>query len=551
MAYTGNQGFGGLDARRAASDGALRDMDNMSLRFSPAIASRTARRRIATGWKSFQGAYYGDRDYVVRGNKLYDNGTAVSGLTLAASQKSMAVLNDKLYIFPDKVEYDITNKKYKDYGYSGSNYHNGSGAWVSWSYEVVGGFYELRNEFLTLRYSDFKPLPFKAGDKILIRMKKSNSGEEHEYMVVPENVATGTPSNVGEECYSLRVPNNPFYDVVGDWSTSPKSVYVTVSWGIPSFDFVFASDNRLWGAKGREIYASALGQGMAWNDYDTLTTSSWTASTKTGDNITAGVDFGGMPVFFCENAAYKIYGENPKEFQYARQDLIGVTAGDHKSVAVGAGYIFYATRRGVYAWTGGVPQLISAPLGDGRITEPVGGSDGVVYYLSCKQDDRQNLYVFDPATFSWVREDATKAVDIQRRGQDLCMVTSGNEAWLIGDVFATSGTAESGYTYALETGEYNDGSVTVKAAKNILLQHELKDGQADVSVSYDGEPWEHVYTLYDTDGKRITSVIPLREKRYRTMKIRIEGDGEIIIYYMMRDVTALTERTGGEKNVYQ
>ena len=228
-----------------------------------------------------------------------------------------------------------------------------------------------------------------------------------------------------------------------------------------------------------------------------------------------------------------------------------MTAGDHKSVAVGAGYIFYATRRGVYAWTGGVPQLISAPLGDGRITEPVGGSDGVVYYLSCKQDDRQNLYVFDPATFTWAREDATKAVDIQRRRQDLCMVTSGSEAWLIGDVFATSGTAESGYTYALETGEYNDGSVTVKAAKNILLQHELKDGQADVSVSYDGEPWEHVYTLYDTDGKRITSVIPLREKRYRTMKIRIEGDGEIIIYYMMRDVTALTERTGGEKNVYQ
>ena len=328
-------------------------------------------------------------------------------------------------------------------------------------------------------------------------------------------------------------------------------IEVEVSYPIPDLDFVFASDNRLWGAKGREIYASALGDGSVWMDYDTLTTSSWTASTKTGDNITAGVDFGGMPVFFCENAAYKIYGENPKEFQYARQDLIGVTAGDHKSVAVGAGYIFYATRRGVYAWTGGVPQLISAPLGDGRITEPVGGSDGVVYYLSCKQDDRQNLYVFDPATFTWVREDATKAVDIQRRGQDLCMVTSGNEAWLIGEVFATSGTAESGYTYAMETGEYNDGAVTVKSAKNILLQHELKDGQADVSMSYDGEPWEHVYTLYDTDGKRITSVIPLREKRYRTMKIRIEGDGEIIIYYMMRDVTAMTERTGGEKNVYQ
>jgi hypothetical protein len=82
------------------------------------------------------------------------------------------------------------------------------------------------------------------------------------------------------------------------------------------------------------------------------------------------------------------------------------------------------------------------------------------------------------------------------------------------------------------------------------VQYELTDGEADVMVSYDGEPWNHVYTLYDTDGKKITSVIPLQEKRYRTMRIRIEGDGEIVIYYMVRDVNVRTERPGGEKNVY-
>jgi hypothetical protein len=325
---------------------------------------------------------------------------------------------------------------------------------------------------------------------------------------------------------------------------------VQVEYGVPDLDFVFASDNRLWGSKGTEIYASALGQGMVWIDYDTLTTSSWAATTKTGDNITAALDFGGMPVFFAENAAYKIYGENPKEFQYVRQELIGVTAGDHKSVAVGAGYIFYLTRRGIYAWTGGVPQLISAPLGEERITNAVGGSDGAVYYLSCEQGGRHNLYCYDPMTNAWIREDALEAVDIKQKGRDLCLVAADGNAYLIGDVYGTEGTEIQPEGYFLETADYNDGAVTQKSAKNILIQHELKDGEADVMVSYDGEPWNHVYTLYDTDGKKITSVIPLQEKRYRTMRIRIEGDGEIVIYYIVRDVNVRTERPGGEKNVY-
>lgn len=548
MAYTGNGAFGGLDARRAAADGAIRDMENMSLRFSPAISTRQGRRRIATGYKNYGGAcFLGDRAFVVRDKKLYDGSTKVCDVS--SGEKQMAILGDKLYVFPDKIEYDITKRTYKDYGFSVSNWHNGSGAWVGWSWSG-SGMLEATGEFLVLRYTDFPRFPFKKGERIYIKMKRYNDSEVHVYTVFPENIATGDAEGLDEYCWMIRFPLRTFYGVVGEWSTDPKSVYVTVSYDIPDLDFVFASDNRLWGAKGREIYASALGQGTVLTDYDTLTTSSWAATTKTGDNITAGLDFGGMPVFFAENAVYKIYGENPKEFQYVRQELIGVTEGDHKSVAVGAGYIFYLTRRGIYAWTGGVPRLISAPLGEERITNAVGGSDGAVYYLSCEQGGRHNLYCYDPMTNAWIREDALEAVDIKQKGRDLCLVAADGNAYLIGDVYSTEGTAISPEGYFLETADYNDGAVVQKSAKNILVQYELTDGEADVMVSYDGEPWNHVYTLYDTDGKKITSVIPLQEKRYRTMRIRIEGDGEIVIYYIVRDVNVRTERPGGEKNVY-
>lgn len=554
MAYTGNGAFGGLDARRAAADGAIRDMGNMSLRFSPAISNRTARRNIKNGWTDFGGAYYGERDFVVRGGKLYDGDTAVC--PVSTGEKSMAVLESKLYILPDKIEYDTANRTYKNYGYSLTNKDNGKRAWVGWSYrsEEVGDFIETTylNEFLVLHGADFPSFPFEEDELIYIDMETADGEKSMVYRVKPENVllAYTEVSGINAQVWNIKFPLGTFTDIAGDPSSSIVPVKVTVRYDIPDMDGIFASDNRLWGYKGREIYCSSLGNGIEWSDYDTLATSSWAATTKTGDNITAGVDFGGTPVFFAENAAYKIYGENPKEFQYARQDIIGVTKGDHKSVAVGAGYIFYLSRRGIYAWTGGVPQLISAPLGEERITDAVGGSDGAVYYLSCKQDGRQNLYVFDPMTFAWVREDDTEAVDIRLRGRDLCMVTGGGDVHLIGDVYDEIGDEENGIRYYLETADYNDGAVTQKSAKNILIQHELAGGEADVCVSYDGEPWNHVYTLYDTDGKKITSVIPLREKRYRTMRIRIEGDGEIVIYYMMRDVAPRTERTGGEKNVY-
>lgn len=568
MAYTGNGAFGGLDARRAAADGAIRDMGNMSLRYSPAISNRTARRNIKNGWTDFGGAYYGERDFVVRGGKLYDGDTEVC--PVSPGEKSMAVLENNLYVFPDKIRYNTADKTLKDFNVTVSNEGNYYGSVFIDYYQTKtenGDFIETvyHASGIGFKTTAFDSIPFKAGERLKIKVTRRRKWQvgsfvnvEFEKEVVPEAVNYESDNATYGACYVMRLPLDTFDELAyEDYFTGRKDLYkpleveVTVSYPVPDMDGIFASDNRLWGYKGREIYASALGDGMNWTDYDTFATSSWAATTKTGDDITAGVDFGGTPVFFAENAAYKIYGENPKEFQYARQDIIGVTKGDHKSVAVGAGYIFYLSRRGIYAWTGGVPQLISAPLGEERITDAVGGSDGAVYYLSCKQDWRQNLYVFDPMTFAWVREDDTEAVDIRLRGRDLCMVTVSGDVHLIGDVYDEIGALEDGVRYYLETADYNDGAVTQKSAKNILIQHELAGGEADVCVSYDGEPWNHVYTLYDTDGKKITSVIPLREKRYRTMRIRIEGDGEIVIYYMMRDVAPRTERTGGEKNVYQ
>ena len=556
MAYGGNYSFEGLDARRAAMDGAIRDMTNMSRRFYPAIASRTPRRTVGNWGTNFGGVYFGDRELVVRDGGLYDDGSFIC--ELETGEKQLAVLENILYIFPDNITYNVITKDVRRY-YSISNVgeYTTKSVYIDYYYtdENTGGVIDRTyyNSGLAFKTEYFPVFPFKTGELIKIKITKiyrngAYRATEFEAYVTPDAVSRETDNPTYGSCYTIKLPTETFKEI--NPNKIAAAVEIEVSFGIPDMDFVFASDNRLWGAKGRSIYASALGQGMVWIDYDTLATSSWAATTAAGDKITAAVDFGGMPVFFSENAVYKIYGENPKEYQYVRTEIIGVTEGEHKSVAVGAGLIFYLSRRGVYAWTGGIPQLISAPLGEDRLVGGVGGSDGAVYYLSVRQGGRHNLYVYDPLTSAWMREDDAHAVWMGMRGKDLCMVTDDGAAVLIGDVIGEDGTEETDIAYAMETADYNDGAVVQKSAKHILIQYELTDGTADVLVSHDGEPWRAVYTLYDTDGKKITSVIPLHPGNYRTMRIMIVGDGELIVYYMVREIVPMTERPGGEKNIY-
>lgn len=549
MAYTGNYSFDGLNARHAAGDGAIRDMTNMSRRFYPAIASRKPRYGIGYWGTDFGGAYFGEHDYIVRGGALYDDGKYVCPLD--PGDKQIAVLENIMYIYPDAIAYNTSDGTVRDWGAERvTNADTTAYAEINYRQTQSGGDVidvEYHKDDIVLRKSGFAQQPFSPGEYLKIVISKTTGDETWEYVLTPETV--GEQEVDGYASWYLEFPLGTFTDVTGRVGKKTQ-IKITITHAIPEMDFVFASDNRLWGAKGRNIYASALGQGMIWQDYDTLATSSWAATTATGDMITAACDFGGMPVFFTERSAYKIYGENPKEYQYARSDIVGVLAGEHKSVAVGAGYIYYLSRRGIYAWTGGIPELISEALGEERITEAVGGTDGAVYYLSCRQGGRQNLYTFDPLVGAWMREDDAEAVWLGMRRRDMCMVTRGGAVYLIGDVYSGEGTQERGMEYSMETSDYNDNGVVDKSAKHLLIQYTLSGGEAEVFVSYDGEPWHTVYTLYDTDGKKITSVIPLHPGRYRTMRIRIAGGGEIVIYYMVREVVQTTERPGGERNVY-
>ncbi|MBQ7786167.1 MAG: hypothetical protein IJ381_08510 [Clostridia bacterium] len=518
-------------------------MENMSLRAFPAAAPRKKRRYFRVGYTDIGGAYFGERDYIVSGGVFYDGGRAM--FEVDAGTKQMAALGDLLYIFPDKIVYDTKSQTYEDLNAAEIEYTAIPG--TSGEYEGFSGFRLYNN----------------GGAKNKVRLQ--GSGDEIRFVVddIIEITAAGGPyilsvlareevQEDGESYVYLTFADNALSALWGDIASSVASIAASAKlrYAIPDMDFVFASDNRLWGAKGREIYASRLGDGKTWQDYDTLATSSWAATTATGDTITAALDFSGTPVFFCENAIYKIYGENPKEYEYARSSAIGVMAGEHRSAAVGGGYVFYLSRRGVCAYTGGIPQVISDPLGEAHLSGGVGGTDGVEYYLSVPEAGRHSLFVWDTRHNLWVREDGTRAEYIGMRGKNLCCIDASGAMFTLGDAWDTGGAEENGFAWYMESGDYNDGSVDTKIAKNLIVQYELPAGKAEVLVSFDREEWVWVGDLFQTYGQRMTTIIALDARRYRTMRVAVRGEGDIIIYYLVRDAAAGSVRAGGENNVY-
>lgn len=543
MAYRGNYQFGGYDARRAAEEGAIRDMENMSLRAFPAAAPRKKRRYFGMGYTDFGGAYFGDRDYIVSGGVFYDGGRAM--FSVDPGEKQMAALGDLLYIFPDRILYHTDTQECEDLAAAELRFEAapvpGEGAWGPSHFVLYrdGGKYnrirmELTWEAVKFAVGDIVEIVAAGGPYVLEVLSREDTEEE------------------GVQYVYLVFADGAFAALWGNHTTTDPVLHASavVRYAIPDMDFVFASDNRLWGAKGREIYASRLGDGRTWKDYDTLATSSWAATTATGDTITAALDFSGTPVFFCENAIYKIYGENPKEYEYARSSAVGVMAGEHRSAAVGGGYVFYLSRRGVCAYSGGIPQVISAPLGEEHLSGGVGGTDGVEYYLSVPEVGRHSLFVFDTRHNLWAREDGTAAEYIGMRGRNLCCIDTAGALFSLGDTWDDGGAEENGFSWYMESGDCSDGSVDTKTAKNLIVQYELPSGHAEVLVSFDREEWIHIGDLYETYGQRMTSILALDARRYRTMRVAVRGEGDIIIYYMVRDVSAGTVRTGGENNVY-
>lgn len=481
--------FGGYDHNKSAQDGAVYDMGNLTSDYYPIMGTRSPRVLVRT--VSQPHAVFGhDGLYWIAGTAFYADGEKKGDVT--SGEKQIAALGASVVIFPDKKYYNTETGEFASLESS-----------VSLTASFTDGTYageeaELNTISGSVVWEDY----FKVGDAVTISGAKN--ADNNKTAIIRE-IDGG----------KLRFYENSF--------VSESSAAIVVKREVPDLDFICSNENRLWGCRGDTIYASKLGDATNWNVFDGISTDSYAVDVGSAGDFTACTSFLGYPVFFKEEAVYKVYGSKPSNFQVMGSATLGVEKGSHKSLAIAGETLFYLSRAGIMAYSGGIPQNIHRAFGLDRYHNAVGGSDGVKYYASMEKDGEYSLYVYDTRYSVWHREDSERAVGFAWHN-DLCMLTADGKMLFIGNVRA-DGEREGSFDSFAEFGDFVENDPNKKGTAKIQLRGEIDEGctlRIDMQFDSDGV-WRKVSEITATVKRSF--YLPIVPRRSDHFRIRISGSG--------------------------
>lgn len=504
--------FGGLDCRVGAGNGGIRDMRNLTSDHAPVLSSRPPR-FIAGTLDSPNGVYAAGLLFTVDGTDFMADGV-VAG-TVEDSPKTMCALGERVVILPDKLVYTLDGVlEPLEVSCTAAGLVFGNGTYAGQDAEA--------NSITTTGAA----FPFRVGDAVTI------SGCTKQ----PENNKTPIIREISEDGKTLRFYENVFSLPEGASSVTETGA-VTLTRSVPDMDFLCANENRLWGCKGDAIYASKLGDPYNWNVFDGLSTDAWFVETGSPGNFTGCISFRGYPVFFKEEQIYKVYGSKPSNFQVMSSATLGVQAGSARSLAVAGETLFYLSRAGIMAYSGGIPAVISAPLGTERFCNAVGGSDGLKYYISVEREDGGGaLFVWDTQTSLWHREDELRCMQMACRDGLYALAEDGT-LLLLGTPFKVPEGAEEepAFESTVEFGDFDWGSFHSKYLTRLRLRFETEAGvTVAVAVEYDSSGiWETKETA--TAPRKRSWHLPMSIRRCDHYRVRLTADGPWKLYALEQE----------------
>lgn len=307
---------------------------------------------------------------------------------------------------------------------------------------------------------------------------------------------------------------------------------VTITRGMPELENCFADENRLWGTKGSEIYASKLGDPFNFDSFEGLSTDSYYLAVQTPGDFTAACSAYGYPTFFKTDYIYRIYGAKPDTFQLQELAASGVKQGCGESIAMANNTLIYLSGTGVMAYTGGYPERIDQALGNLALSDAAAGSDGRKYYLSAIENGGTRvLYIFDTENGTWIREQEINLVGFTAsEGCLIALEDAGSTATVIWELAGdAAGLTEATETTVAATAEFGDISMQTmnrKSVHRVQLRMIVGTGASvTVAIRYDSKgDWITVKTL--TAQLKQSVYLPVLPRRCDHFRLRISGTGE-------------------------
>lgn len=510
--------FGGLNHNLGAADGELWDMRNLTSDYFPLLATRPQRLLYRKMEGTPGGLFSWDGLAWVDGTGFYFKGERRG--TVTEGEKTFAALGAYIVIFPDKAWYNTLTGEFGSL----------EATWAGSSLTFTNGkLYEEDAEANCIQaagvnWEDY----FKAGDAVTIE-----GCTKH-----PENNKTPIIREIdGDKLY--------FYEYIftldGDEGSEPytESGSLTVKRTVPDLLYICENENRMWGCDKTTIYASKLGDIFNWNVYDGLDTDSYSVDTGSAGSFTGCASYLGYPIFFKEEHIYKVYGSIPSNFEVMGSATLGVAEGSAGSLAIAGEILFYLSRAGVMAYSGGIPQPVGAAFGTERQKDAVAGSDGLKYYISMRgADGAWRLHVYDAQRGLWHTEDETHATHFARQDGNLYMLTDQGEIWMEGNIQdpPEGATPEGAVAWMAEFGDFTDDDPNKKGVSKIQIRLELDEGATvEVYLQFDTDgQWQRVNGALGEGVKRsyYLPIIPRRGDHYR---MRLQGAGGCRIYSLVRE----------------
>lgn len=311
---------------------------------------------------------------------------------------------------------------------------------------------------------------------------------------------------------------------------------VAVRRTVPDMDFLCECDNRLWGVKDSTVYCSYLGDPRIWNNYEGTAVSCWSVDVGSGGAFTGAVSYGGYPLLFKEDHIYRVYGTKPENYQLLDTSTLGCEAGSEKSFAVVGQTLYYKSRAGFVAYSGGVPALIDGPLGTKRRWDAVAGSDGRKYYVSVADSGGRSLYAYDALLGLWHREDEAAAMDLVWVGGELYMLLEDGVIWQCGRIRTPGGTAEESIESEAVFAEFTGGALEEKTLRRVYFRVQT-EGRLTLSVAYDGGLWQEVGSVLQArKGIQTLQLIP---RRCDSFRVKLSGVGDWKLWAMGKEYYAM------------
>ena len=478
--------FQGINYGEGTKDGEFSETKNISTAKFPCVSQRSGRMQEGT-YSNPSTLHAKDGLVVIEGTNVVYNGAVVG--TVSAGRKQIATVGNYILIFPDKAFYNVETKEF------GSMEAIASGTGYVFTDSTITG-------------SGFN---FHVGDAVTI------SG----CTVHPENNKTIIVRGVSDTQLT-------FYE--NSFTAGTETGAVTLKREVPDLDFVCESNYRLWGTKGNTIYGSKYGDPFNFNVFDGLTGDSYYIDVGSDGEFTGCVPFSSHICFFKENTLHKLYGSKPSNFQIVTSQVYGVQAGSERSICCINETLFYKGVSGIYAYTGGVPELVSAKLGVHKYAEACAASDGAQYYISMREGNVWHLFVYDVLRNLWVHEDNTHCVDMAFHNGHVYLLTA-DERLLRVDDAAERNDIEWSVTFC----PFNE---TINERKGYSRFHMRLDLAAGSYLTVEQKrdidtQWKEIYTTHNERARTVS--IPVLPARCDSVEIRLSGKGECVLRAFIRE----------------